>query len=73
MLRLTEVASQSLTFSKRELKTTSQRHLTGWPQAATAAESFLLTGRLYWLLCGAGHNNTISSLGWRRQIVIVQK
>ena len=50
MLRLTEVASQSQTFSKRELKTTSQRYLTGWPQAATTAESFLLTGRLYWLL-----------------------
>ena len=52
MLRLTEVASQSETFSKRVLeKTTSQSTcLHGWPNPATTAECFLLTGRLYWLL-----------------------
>ena len=54
MLRLKEVASQSETFSKRELKkTTSQSTcLNGWPNLATTAECFLLTGRLYWLLYG---------------------
>jgi len=55
MLRLKEVASQSETFSKRELKrTTSQSTcLNGWPNPATTAECFLLTGRLYWLLAAA--------------------
>ncbi len=54
MLRLKEVASQSETFSKRELKkTTSQSTcLNGWPNLATTAECFLLTGRLYWLFGG---------------------
>ena len=51
MLRLKEVASQSETFSKRVFKkTTSQStYLNGWPNPAITAESFLLTGRLYWL------------------------
>ena len=57
MLRLTEVASQSETFSKRVLeKTTCQSTcLHGWPNPATTAECFLLTGRLYWLLDLALH------------------
>ena len=52
MLRLMEVASQSETFSKRVLekqKLNSTMLLPGPPWAGRL-KSFLLTGRLYWLL-----------------------
>ena len=51
MLRLKEVASQSQTFPKRALEKQRVKQLIKWmAQAATTAECFLLTGRLYWLL-----------------------
>jgi hypothetical protein len=54
MLRLKEVASQSVTFPKPALENNeSTRGLIGWPNPATTAQSFLLTGRLYWLFGGA--------------------
>ena len=59
MLRLTEVASQSVTFSKRVLENhESKQLLNGWPHPVTTAQCFLLTGRLYWLL-GCAEANTI--------------
>ena len=55
MLRLKEVASQSETFPKRALQKQRVKQLIEWmAQAATTAECFLLTGRLYWLLCTQG-------------------
>ena len=51
MLRLKEVASQSETFSKRALEKQRVKQMIEWmAQAATTAQCFLLTGRLYWLL-----------------------
>ena len=53
MLRLKEVASQSQTFPKRALEKQRVKQLIEWmAQAATTAQCFLLTGRLYWLLYG---------------------
>src|SRR5437667_3668852 len=73
MLRLTEVASQSETFSKRVLeKTTSQSTcLHGWPNPATTAECFLLTGRLYWLFdCASMRNGLFRQLRLDARIII---
>jgi hypothetical protein len=53
MLRLTEVASQSETFPKRALQKLVKQLIEWMAQAATTAQSFLLTGRLYWLFGAA--------------------
>ena len=57
MLRLTEVASQSVTFVKpalRKAKTNTVNSLNEWmAQPATTPQCFLLTGRLYRLLDAA--------------------
>ena len=45
-----EVASQSETFSKLVAKQRVNQIVKGMALAATTAKSFLLTGRLYWLL-----------------------
>jgi hypothetical protein len=52
MLRLNEVASQSGTFSKRVLEKQKRNRtmLLPGPPRAGRLKSFLLTGRLYWLL-----------------------
>jgi len=53
MLRLTEVASQSVTFAEaalRKAKTNTVKSLNKWmAHPATTPLCFLLTGRLYWL------------------------
>jgi hypothetical protein len=50
MLRLKEVASQSETLPKRVLEKLVKQSIEWMAQAATTAQCFLLTGRLYWLL-----------------------
>ena len=52
MLRLKEVASQSETFSKRMAQKQNAIELSCFPAQPPAGRlnSFLLTGRLYWLL-----------------------
>jgi len=52
MLRLKEVASQSVTFSKRMAQKQNAIELCCFPGPPPAGRlnSFLLTGRLYWLL-----------------------
>jgi len=54
MLRLKEVASQFESFSKRVWKNKNAIDLCCFPGPPPAGrlKSFLLTGRLYWLLCG---------------------
>jgi hypothetical protein len=52
MLRLKEVASQSETFPKRALEKQRVMQMIEWmAHPATTGLCFLLTGRLYWLLC----------------------
>jgi hypothetical protein len=58
MLRLKEVASQSETFSKRvwQKQNRNRTLLLPGPLRAGRLNSFLLTGRLYWLLGGVENN-----------------